>query len=182
MKIFTTALIAFCSMTYGLTARANYNHNAEYPTGRWSIAVVGCASDAVGLPPREYDIYSAVVVEVTVTSDTKGRLTASVSTLVNRWSASLPEGWQTYILTPVGAEDYAGQPPLDYDNFSKDMWTAGPNDIFILGQATATVRSASELDNTPGVHTRVGTVELDDYGRSCAIRTSKRAHLTGHAR
>ncbi|EAA6844923.1 hypothetical protein DRX19_29035 [Salmonella enterica subsp. enterica] len=174
MKIFTTALIAFGSLTYVLTAHAAYHSvTPEFPTGHWSLAVIGCAHDLIGMPPRTYDIYSAAVIELTVSGDKSGRLKADVTTLHDTYNDSLGPNWQAASYTPSIARDYDGQPPLDYDNFGAKMWNTNRTAVGDLRDATATVTSAGQLENTPGDHTRVVTVELAgvDPG-SCSIRSS----------
>lgn len=173
MKIFTTALIAFGTLTYGLTAHATYHSIApEYPTGRWSLAVIGCAHDWINSPPHDNDMYSATVIEVTVASDKSGHLEAHADRLIDIYMADLNPGWQAHSITPSVPQDYNGQAPFDYSNFGAAMWDDQPA-LVRLNTATVIVTSASQLENTPGDHTRAVTVELTgvDPG-DCSIRTS----------
>lgn len=176
MKIFTTALIALSPLTYALSAGANYNSvSPEYPTARWSVAIIGGAHDWEPDPNMHYAVFDATVIELTVDGLENGQLQAKVTEHVSLRREVLNFKWKTGAYNPVVPQDYpAGA--TEYAEFGLQLWAQGaacPLDD--LQKADAKVTYATPLSNTPGTHTREVTVELTGVNAAqCAILTSNR--------
>lgn len=176
MKIFTTALIALGPLTYALSAGANYDSSSPvYPTGAWSVAVIGGAHDYPISLDGGHVVYDATVIELTVNADTGGQLHANTTVHRNIRGEELTFKWKTSDYTPVVDNDY----PVGatrFDRFGQRLWAdGGACPLDDLQKAGAKVLSATALSNTPGTHTRAVTVELTGVDTTnCAILTSNR--------
>ncbi|EBM2193344.1 hypothetical protein FPC62_19590 [Salmonella enterica] len=176
MKIFTTALIALGPLTYSLSAGATYYSNSPaYPTGAWSVAIIGGAHDWMPDPNEHYSVFDATVIELTVNGLENGQLQAKITEHVSLRREVLNYKWKTGDYNPLVPQDYpAGA--TGFAEFGQQLWEQGsacPLDD--LQKVDAKVTYATALSNTPGTHTRVVTVELTGVNTTrCAILTSNR--------